>query len=90
MTDKKGSVPETNTKQWVKNEKTINENPVLKQARDIQQGLEKPARHYKQSHGGKGSAPRPGTYSQQYKDNWERIFGGDRSNVNHREQDEKE
>ena len=24
---------------------------------------------------GKGSDPRPGAYSQEYKDNWERIFG---------------
>lgn len=24
---------------------------------------------------GKGSEPRPGSYSQEYKDNWERIFG---------------
>ena len=23
----------------------------------------------------KGSDPRPGSYSQEYKDNWERIFG---------------
>ena len=23
---------------------------------------------------GKGDKPRPGTYSKQYKDNWERIF----------------
>jgi len=24
---------------------------------------------------GKGARPRPGVYSQQYKDNWEKIFG---------------
>jgi len=24
---------------------------------------------------GKGDMPRPGSYSQEYKDNWERIFG---------------
>lgn len=24
---------------------------------------------------GKGDFPRPGTYSQEYKDNWDRIFG---------------
>jgi len=24
---------------------------------------------------GKGDMPRPGAYSQEYKDNWERIFG---------------
>lgn len=30
---------------------------------------------YKASDGGKGARPRPGVYSQQYKDNWEKIFG---------------
>jgi len=25
--------------------------------------------------GGKGSTPRKGTYSKQYKDNWDKIFG---------------
>ena len=38
MTDK-SPVPEKGTAQWRKNEKMINENPVLKKARDIQQGL---------------------------------------------------
>ena len=80
--------PKEGTKAWQKNEKIINNVPALKQARDIREGIAKPDRHYKQTHGGKGSAPRPGAYSQQYKDNWERIFGGDRSNVNHREDDE--
>jgi len=86
MTDKKGTVPETNSSQWRKNEKTINENPALKKARDIQQGLEKSDRHYKQSHGGKGSARRSGN-EQAYRDNWDKIFGN-RSNVNHRDDDE--
>ena len=87
------NIPEKNTTQWKKNEKTINENPALKQARDIAEGLEKPAKHYRsgggtgQWHGGKGSTMRPGN-SQAYKDNWDRIFGGDRSNVNHRDEDE--
>jgi len=81
--------PKEGSKAWQKNEKIINENSALKQARDIAQGLEKPAHRYKSTHGGKGSAARPGTYSQQYKDNWERIFGGDRKNVNHREDDEQ-
>jgi hypothetical protein len=80
-------IPEKNTTQWVKNEKTINNNPALKQARDIAEGLEKPDRHYKQTHGGKGSAPRINTNSQQWRDNWDRIFGGDRKNVNHRDDD---
>ncbi len=30
---------------------------------------------YGKSDGGKGARPRPGAYSQQYKDNWEVIFG---------------
>ena len=85
MTNSK--IPKEGSKAWQKNEKIINNNSALKQARDISQGLEKPAHRYTSS-GGKGSAPRPGAYSQQYKDNWERIFGGDRSNVNHRETDE--
>ena len=28
-----------------------------------------------QWHGGKGDTPRSGTYSKQYKDNWDQIFG---------------
>ena len=83
--------PEKGTARWKQNEKIINENPVLKQARDISQGLEKKPSAYglsssatrrhsgagsqSQWHGGKGSAPRPGTYSQEYKDNFDRIFG---------------
>jgi len=86
MSDSK--VPETNSRQWVKNEKIINNNPALKQARDIKEGIAKPAHHYT-NNGGKGSAPRPGTYSQEYKDNWDRIFGGDRKNVNHKESDDE-
>ncbi len=84
-------VPDKNTRQWVKNEKTINSNSYLKQARDIAEGVEKPASHYKSSsgqwHGGKGSSPRVNTQSKQWRDNWDRIFGGDRSNVNHRQDD---
>jgi|TARA_R100000479_G_C6239394_1_gene148207 hypothetical protein len=30
---------------------------------------------YGKSDGGKGARPRPGVYSQQYKDNFDRIFG---------------
>ena len=26
-------------------------------------------------HGGKGSTPRSGTYTKQYNDNWDKIFG---------------
>jgi hypothetical protein len=79
MTDSKSKVPEKNTSQWKKNEKLINENPVLKHARDTAEGIEKPAGHYKnnsgQWHGGKGSTPRVNTNSKQYRDNFDRIFG---------------
>lgn len=74
----KNSIPERNSQQWKKNEKTINDNPVLKQARDIAEGLQKPDHKYKNSsgnwHGGKGSRPRVDTSSDQYKDNFDRIF----------------
>ena len=30
---------------------------------------------YGKSAGGKGARPRPGFYTQQYKDNWDLIFG---------------
>jgi hypothetical protein len=30
---------------------------------------------YGKSNGGKGARPRPGFYTQQYKDNWDLIFG---------------
>ena len=85
MSDSK--IPPSGSKQWVKNEKIINTNSALKQARDIQQGLEKPAHKYKSTHGGKGSARRGGN-DQAYRDNWDLIFGGDRKNVNHREEDD--
>lgn len=68
-------IPEKNTRQWVKNEKLINQDPALKKARDTAEGIAKPDRYYKQTHGGKGSAPRINTQSQQWRDNWDRIFG---------------
>ena len=78
MSTPKDNIPELNTKQWKKNEKAINDNPVLKQARDTAEGLEKPAHKYKSSsgnwQGGKGSRPRIDTNSEQYKDNFDRIF----------------
>ena len=39
---------------------------------------------YKKSDGGKGANPRPGFYTQQYRDNWEKIFnsGGVITNAN--------
>ncbi len=76
--EKKSTVPEKNSAQWKKNEKLINSDPYLKQSRDISEGIEKPAHKYKNSsgnwHGGKGSAPRVNTNSEQYKDNFDRIF----------------
>lgn len=86
MKDKKSNIPDKGTTQWVKNEKIINTNSALKQARDISEGLEKPAHRYKSSAAGKGSSYRP-VDQQKYADNWDRIFGGDRKNVNHRDSD---
>jgi hypothetical protein len=31
---------------------------------------------YKNTHGSKGANPRPGFYTKEYRDNWDRIFGG--------------
>jgi hypothetical protein len=39
-------------------------------------------------HGGKGSARRDSN-EQAYRDNWDKIFGGDRTKVNHKEQAKK-
>ena len=30
---------------------------------------------YKHTHGSKGANPRPGFHTQDYRDNWDRIFG---------------
>ena len=30
---------------------------------------------YKNTHGSKGANPRPGVYTKQYRDNWDKIFG---------------
>jgi len=40
-------------------------------------------------HGGKGSTPRTDTNSKQYQDNWEKIFGKSRPNVNTRNKELK-
>lgn len=69
----KGTIPKTNSAQWKKNEKLINQDPALKRVRDIQQGIDKPAHKYGQTHGGKGSAPRTDINSQQWKDNYDAI-----------------
>lgn len=66
--------PKKGTTQWRKNEKIINESPTLKYARDKAEGIEKPKYKYGQTHGGKGSATRIDTNSEQYKDNFDRIF----------------
>ena len=65
-------IPKTNSSEWKKNEKIINENPALKRTRDISQGLEK--KHYGSTHGGKGSASRTNTNSVEYQDNFDKIF----------------
>ncbi len=78
MSEGESKNPERNSSQWKKNEKIINENPVLKQARDTAEGIAKPAHRYQGTsgnwHGGKGSRPRVDTSSDQYKDNFDRIF----------------
>lgn len=67
-------IPQKNSSQWKKNETTIRDNPALKMARDTAEGINKPAGHYKQTHGGKGSAPRTNYLSDQYADNYDKIF----------------
>jgi hypothetical protein len=74
MAFKGTGAPEKGSSQWKKNEKTINENGMLRQMRDRSEGIEKKSGHYGQTHGGKGSAPRIDTNSEQYKDNFDRIF----------------
>lgn len=87
-----GKPPEKNTKQWKKNEKIINSNPTLKRARDIREGLDKPKHKYSstggQWHGGKGSAPRVDTNSDEYKDNFDRIFKQGKYSINKEDKDE--
>jgi len=70
----KGRNPEKGSKQWVQNEKTINENPVLKKARDETQGFNTQNKKYSATHGGKGSSQRP-TNKAAYDAGWDRIFG---------------
>ena len=75
--------PKKGSREWVRNEKIINENPTLKKARDKTQGFNTDSKSYGASHGGKGSARRSGN-EQAYRDNWDKIFGN-RDNVNHRD-----
>ena len=83
--DKKSNIPAKESAQWKKNEKIINSNSALKQARDIAEGLEKPAHKYQSAHGSTGRFT-VGGGSQQYKDNWERIFG----NKNKKDSDDEQ
>lgn len=52
-------------------EKLIDKSAELKAARSLKDGL-KP--FYGQTHGGKGSAPRTNTFSDDYQDKFDRIF----------------
>ncbi len=70
----KDITPKTGSRAWSRNEKIINESPTLKKARDTAQGIKKSDGHYKQTHGGKGSAPRTNYLSEEYGDNYDRIF----------------
>lgn len=60
----KGNTPEKGSRQWQKNEKIINENPVLRKARDISEGFS-----------GNSSASTSGwTPTEAYKANYDAIF----------------
>ena len=37
--NEKSNIPPKNSSQWIKNEKLIAKNPILREARDIQQGF---------------------------------------------------
>ncbi len=63
--------PNKGTKRYAQNEKMINNNMALKQARDVAQGIEKHAGAYSHDAHGKGSAQRGN--SQEYKDNFDKI-----------------
>lgn len=69
-----GKPPEKNTKEWIRNEKIINENPALRAVRDTSEG-------FRPTSGIKTRAP-----SQAYKDGWDAIFGrkdrGDKDETN--------
>ena len=59
----KGRTPDKGSKQWVRNEKLINQNPHLRAARDASEG-------FNPSGSNNGWTP-----SQANKDNWAEIFG---------------
>ena len=70
----KGRTPDKGTKEYNRNEKIINNNPVLKKARDQSEGFNTANKSYGSSHGGKGSSQRP-TNKDAYDAGWDRIFG---------------
>jgi hypothetical protein len=55
--------PEPGSREWVRNERIINSNKTLRDARDVSEG-------FKPSSGIKTPAP-----TKAYRDGWERIFG---------------
>lgn len=63
--------PKKGSKEWIRNEKIINNNPHLKQMRDKAEGF---SGKLGQTHGGKGSARRGGN-EDAYAEGWDRIFG---------------
>ena len=67
---KKKTIPKKETKSWIKNESIINKHPGLKQARDIAQGIEKPAHKYSGTGNSYSGAGDP-----KYAEGWDRIFG---------------
>lgn len=62
--------PKPGSSEWRKQEKIINNHAGLKAARDISQGFTPKSGA---THGGKGSASRTDTNSQQWKDNYDQI-----------------
>ena len=67
----KKTIPKRETKQWVKNESIINKHAGLKQARDIAEGIEKPAHKYTSG----STITASGAGDPRYAEGWERIFG---------------
>lgn len=68
-----GEIPKKNSPQWIKNEKIINTNPVLRAARDRAEGF---TPRGSGTHGGKGDSSRPMSISkEQFDANWDAIFG---------------
>lgn len=61
-----GNIPEKGTSQWKKNEKLIAKDPILRQARDMQQGF-KP-----------GSGISTGVNDAQYKEGYDKIEWGNK------------